>query len=62
MTKEEAKQIIADDHGFKCWDDLISTLTESNELTLMKIYIDDLMDIYSDGKIYDEIEKPYEEI
>lgn len=61
MTRDEAKQTVAEDHGFTNWHHMIEFLQMSGERTLLKIYIDEAMDIYADGKIYDELEAPDEE-
>jgi hypothetical protein len=58
MNMEGIKQSIAEDHGFSDWDTLIDKLTESNELTLLKIYIDEVIVGYADAKIFDELEAP----
>ena len=61
MNTEGAKQTIAEDHGFRDWHNLLDSLVKSNELTLLKIYIDEAMETYADEKVYNELEAPAEE-
>jgi len=58
---EEVKQEVAEDHGFTNWHHLIESLIKSNEITLMKIYIDEVIEIYADEKIEKELDAPAEE-
>jgi predicted metal-binding protein len=41
---KEAKQIIAEDHGFINWNHLVDYLCHSNEKTLLNIYIDEVIE------------------
>jgi len=41
---KEAKQIIAEDHGFTNWHHLVDYLCHSNEQTLLNIYIDEVIE------------------
>lgn len=52
MTRDEAKQTVADDHGFTNWHHMIEYLQMSGEITLLKIYIDEAMDNYANEKVY----------
>lgn len=52
MTRDEAKQTVADDHGFTNWHHMIEYLQMSGERTLLKIYIDEAMDNYVNEKVY----------
>ena len=44
IDRENAKKTIAEDHGFDSWLELIKHLTDSKELTLLNIYIDEVID------------------
>lgn len=57
MTKDEAKQTVADDHGFTNWHHMIEYLQMSGERTLLKIYIDEAMETYANENIYNMEQK-----